>query len=120
MADPEFWRRTEANFRRLQPSPPQPGEVHRDSHNGLCAMWHPDGWSTGDPWYLTNATEPVREYFRWAAESASVELGQPGGPSTLFYWLDLLRRDSPYYRPFGQGGRIPRVCDASADYCLKL
>lgn len=118
--DPEFWRRTEANFHRLQPRPPQPGEAQHDSHNGLCAMWNPDGWSSGDPWYLTNADGAIRKYFRWAAESAAVELGHPGGPSALFYWLDLLRRDSPYYTPFGPGGKIERVCDASADYCLKL
>ena len=120
MADSEFWRRTEANFRKLQPPPPQPGEVQSDTHNGLCAVWTPDGWSSGDQWYLTNAKEAVREYFMWAAESASVELGHPGGPSSLFYWLDLLRRDSPYYRLFGKGGQVPCVCEASADYCLKL
>jgi hypothetical protein len=83
-------------------------------------MWSPDGWSNGDPWYLTNADHAIRKNFMWAAESASVELGHPAGQSSLFYWLDLLRRDSPYYKPFGPGGKIERVCDASADYCLKL
>jgi hypothetical protein len=120
MADSDFWRRAEEKFRRLQPRPPQPGEVAHDSHNGLYAHWNPDGWSnSGDPWYLDNDSDAIRKLYSWAAESAAVELGHPGGPAALFFWLDLLRRDSPFFKPFGLGGHIYRLCDASAEYCLK-
>ncbi len=54
--DPDFWRRTEPRFRRLQPRPPQPGEVAHDSHNGLYAHWNPKSVS-GKPWYLSNDSD---------------------------------------------------------------
>jgi hypothetical protein len=115
-----FWREAEGRFRRLQPPPPRPGEPSHDSHNGLRANWSRDGWSdSGKPWYLNNADEAIKKLFIWAAESASVELGHPGGEEALFFWLDLLRRDSPFFKVFGVGGYIYRVCDASAEYCVK-
>lgn len=120
MADTDFWRKAEIRFRRLQPRPPQPGEVQRDSHNGLCAHWNPNGWSdSGDPWYLSNGDHGIAKLFTIAAESAAIELGHAGGPTALFFWLDLLRQDSPFYKPFGLGGYIYRVCDASAEHCLR-
>ena len=121
MADPEFWRWIEPKFRRLQAPPPQQGEVHRDSHNGLCAHWR--GEERGDdvdPWYFSNAERGTKELFKWAAERAAVELGHPGGQSAVFFWLDLLRRDAPFYKSFGSTGYIFQVCNASAEYCLKL
>jgi hypothetical protein len=119
MADTDFWRRAETQFRRLQPRPPQPGEAAHDSHNGLYAHWNPNGWTNGDPWYLSNGENAIKKLFSWAAESAAVELGHLGGASALFFWLDLLRRDSPFYKQWSDGGYIYRLCDASAEYCLK-
>lgn len=115
-----FWSRTEARFRRLQPSPPRPGEIERESHHGLCAHWNPDGWSdTGRPWYLSNGDYKIKDSFKNVAQSAAIELGHPGGDDSLFFWLDLLRRDGHCFTPFGLGGQIYRVCEASADYCVK-
>jgi len=120
MTDPEFWRRAEAKFRRLQPLPPQPGEVHHDSHNGLCAHWrggkNPEGLP---PWYFSNAGGGTKKLFRRTAERAAVELGRQGGPTGVFFWLDLLRLDGLFYEPQGDRGYIYQVCNASAEYCLK-
>ena len=99
--DPDFWRRAEEKFRRLQPPPPQPGEVQHDSHNGLGATWYP--WREGDKWSLERASDAIKKFFSDAAESAAVELGHSGGPSAVFYWLDLLKGDSPFCRPFCNG-----------------
>lgn len=120
MSDTSFWREAEARFRGLQAPPPQRGEVSSDRHNGLKANWSRDGWSdSGKPWYLNNADDAIKKLFTWAAESAAVELGHPGGEEALFFWLDLLRRDSPFFKPFGVGGYIFQVCNASAEYCIK-
>jgi len=126
MADPKFWRRAAAKFRRLQPRPPQRGEVHHASHNRLCAWWMPDGWSDGKLYHFFNdgddseANKNVQRLFMIAAESAEVELGHEGGDAAVFAWLDRLRLDGLYTAPAANGSLIiHRVCDASAEHCLK-
>jgi len=117
--DPEFWLRAKENFRRLQHLPPQPGEVAHQSHNGLCAIWYL--WRDSDKrWSFDNASDAVKVLFRSAAENAAVELGHSGGTSAVFYWLDLLRSEGIFYRPLADGGEIYQVCNASAEYCVKL
>ena len=126
MADSKFWRRTGKKFRRLQAPPPHPGEVAHASHNGLCAWWMPDGWPDGNTYRLFNdgddieANRNIERLFKIVAESAEVELGHPGGEAAVFAWLDRLRLEGIYVAPFTAGSQIiHRVCDASAEYCLK-
>lgn len=125
MTDLDFWRKTAARFQRLQPAPPSPGEPQRQSHNGICAWWKPDGWDDGKIYHFFNdgddieANKNIERLFRIAAESAAVELGHPGGEAGVFAWLDLLRLHGIYVSP-GPGTRIlHRICDASAEYCVK-
>lgn len=118
----EFWRDIEARFRALQSR----------SHDSLYAVWLSTGWSeTGDQWRLRGADRTVRVNFEWSAERAAVELGHHGGRSAVVFWLDLLKHESPNYKVTGSGssdngvtrnehGKIKRVCEASADYCLRL
>lgn len=127
----EFWRDLEARFRTLQSQkvPVQGIPWHDDS---LHAHWLSSGWSdTGDPWRFRGADPTIRVKFEWLAERAAVELGHEGGRSGVVFWLDLLKRDSPNYRVTGSGsgdggvtrdqhGKIERVCEASADYCIRL
>ena len=109
-----FWLRMEARFRVLQ----------RD--DGPFAQWSATSYNeAGDQWYIGGADQNAREKFRWAAERVAVELGQPAGRAAVFFWLNLMKRDSPDYRSYPGGvgadrGKIKRVCEASADYCLKL
>jgi len=127
MPDSEFWHRTEAKFRRLSPRPPRRGEVQQASHNGLCAWWKPSGWSGGKLYRLFNdgddieANRNIERLFKIVAERAEVELGHPGGEAAVFEWLDRLRLWGLYVEPFGEESSqiIHRVCDASAEYCLK-
>jgi hypothetical protein len=118
----DFWLDREARFRRLQPKPPQPGEVAQDSHNGLYAVWYAEPlYANGDQWSLGGGEHGVKEFFTSEAESAALALGHPKGPSSLSFWLDLLKCHSPFYRSFGEtGGDLYRICDASAEYCHKL
>ena len=127
MATSKFWRRTAKRFRRLQAVPPQPGEVQRASHNGLCAWWRPGGWDDGKPYHFFDdgddieANSNIERLFKIVAESAGVELGHPGsGEAAVFAWLDHLRRAGIYVASSTEGSWIiHRVCDASAEYCLK-
>lgn len=126
MVDSKFWLRTEKKFRRLQVPPPQPGEVQQAWHNGLCAWWTPDGspdrgtYDFFDDGYDIEANGNIQRMFQMVAESAGVELGYPDGEAAVFAWLDRLRLAGLYVKPFVEGSQIiHRVCDASAEYCLK-
>ena len=127
MTTSKFWRRAAKRFRRLQTVPPQPGEVQRASHNGLCAWWRPGGWDDGNPYHFFDdgddleANRNFERLFKIVAESAAVELGYPGGgEAAVFAWLDHLRRAGIYVTSSTEGSWIiHRVCDASAEYCLK-
>ncbi len=131
IADSQFWRDIEARFRAIQSRKiPVHGVPWVD--DSLYAVWLATAWSeTGDEWRLDGANPTVRVNFEWLAERAAVELGHRGGRSAVVFWLDLLRRDSPNYKGAGGGrelndlipaehGKIDRVCEASADYCLRL
>ena len=102
----------------------------------LSASWSSTPFNEqGEHWHIGGSPEAlVYESFRWAAERAAVLLGQPAGESTLFYWLDLLRENSPRYKGGGtslsyvenrcvdmaETGVILALCLASAEYCYKL
>ena len=125
MADTESWRDIEARFRELQ-----------TSGGNLCAHWISTSWNeAGEQWYLSGSRDKrLDTRFTWTAEHAVLKLGHSGGSSAAFLWLDLLRRDSPNFRGGGhlatrladgpeihaETGTIERICEASADYCLKL
>ena len=129
MANTEFWRDLEARFRELHDEQLQ----DRNRNNSpVHATWGSEGANPEDQWYLGGSTNHIRTQFEWLAEHAAVRLGHPGGPTALFFWLDLLKAESPYYRGGIQGtsqigdkvthsesGVIEFVCKASADYCLK-
>jgi hypothetical protein len=114
----------ETRFRTLQPP----------HDEGLRANWISTAWNeAGDKWYLSESNKRVHALFRWAVEQAALRLGHKDAATALFFWLDLLRRDSPNFRAIKQssrrrkgttkhveGGEVYRVCEASADYCLKL
>jgi hypothetical protein len=117
--DPEFSFRAKENFRRLQPLPPQPGEVAHESHNWLCAIWY--SWRKGSKkWSFDNPSDATKALFRSVAESTAVELGHDGGPFAVAYWLGLLQSEGIFYRALPDGGEIYQVCNASAEYCVKL
>jgi len=121
-----FWRDLESRFRALKP--PQ--------SDGLSAEWISTTWNdSGEQWYLRGSNDKrLHACFNWTAERAALELGHTGAQSAVFFWLDLLKRDSPNFLidshgvtnlPDGgvrhnKGGTIHRVCEASADYCFKL
>ena len=119
------WADLEAQFRELQAE---------DTH-GLIANWTSGTWTdTGEQWYLSGAqNKRLEARFEWTAERAALKLGHPGGPDAVYYWLDLLKGHSPNFRggiqnttyengieTHNENGEIHRVCEASADYCLKL
>jgi hypothetical protein len=124
-ADPGFWHDLETRFRELQP----------DALHDLQAEWISTAWNdAGEQWFISGGgNERTRKLFSWLAEKAAIRLGEPGGSAAVFHWLDLLKRDSPNFRRAfhgtswdrgkateHEGGRIERLCEASADYCLKL
>lgn len=126
MADSTFWSETAERFRRLQPPGPERGQPQRASHNGLCAWWNPEGWFSGGQYKFFNdghdleANENIERFFRVAAESAEIEMGHIPGETAVFAWLDRLRLFGLYIEPFVDGTQIMhRICDASAEYCVK-
>jgi hypothetical protein len=120
MAESVFWRDLEQRFRLVQAA----------CGDSMQAKWmESTSGSTGDHWRVEGAAEPAMKMFTWLADRAAIELGHEGHDAT--YWLDLLKRDSPYCREIAlqhwdsdsQGiksvaGVILRVCGASAEYCI--
>jgi hypothetical protein len=125
MEDTGFWRGLEARFRALYNE-----QLQERNKAGLHAEWNSNP-ANGEPWYLGGGPDDIRTNFEWLAESAAVRLGQPGGRNAVFFWLDLLRGESPHYRPLNssqivkgketrwESGTIELVCQASAEYCIK-
>lgn len=139
MTDSDFWLDLEAKFRALQPSgvPVDPG---------LSAIWTSGVWNeTGAEWSVHIGKPGVREQFKSVAENAAAKYGatrliqdadnrwKVGGEGALFFWLDLLKRESGEYKSYqgrvfradgsevqGELGKIKRVCGVSADYCHRL
>src|SRR4029078_7858168 len=109
-----MWDQSERKLPEASAASPQPGEVAHESHNGLCAIWYL--WrGCSKRWSFDNASEAIEVLFRSAAESAAGELGHAGGAPAVFYWLDLLRSEGIFYRPWSDGGEIYQVCNASAE-----
>jgi hypothetical protein len=126
MIDQTFWRDLETRFRKLHDE-----QLRSGRKDALYAQWK----STLDdtkPWYLAGGPKDIHKRFEWFAESAAVRMGHAAGASAVFFWLDLLKGESPNYHPVNsshiekgdketrwEGGTIECVCEASADYCLK-
>jgi hypothetical protein len=119
------WRDVENRFRDLE----------REGGKRLSADWYSTAWpETGQHWNLKGTNKLIRQRFEWIAQNAALKLGHADVSTGLFFWLDLLKRDSPGFHidvqsssklPNGslvrsEGGIIHRICTASADYCLKL
>jgi len=125
MAETAFWRDLKACFRALHDE-----QLQDRNKAGLHAHWNSNP-ANGEPWDLGGGPDDIRTNFEWLAELAAVQLGQPGGRNAVFFWLDLLRAESPHYRRINsshivkgtetrwESGKIELVCKASADYCIK-
>ena len=137
MTDSEFWRDLGAKFQALQP-----GVIG----SYLTTSWTSGVWNqTGAQWLLSASDPQVKEEFVSLAEEAAAKYGATrliqnaderwklGGQAALFFWLDVLKRESGKYKsdhgPIrnadgsdaqGERGRINRVCEVSAGYCGKL
>ena len=100
----------------------------------MVASWRSNGgWTAaGEPWNLSGGTQALRTKFEWLAERAAIRLGHTGGRLAMYFWFDRLRAESANYRITGEQssrdgevvarsvvGGVDRVCDASADYCIK-
>jgi hypothetical protein len=123
MADREVWRDMAAQFGALDPE------------RRLSALWASTGHGeSGNYWLLVGAheeiaideipnekilNEEIKERFTCVAERAAGELGHRGAGSALFIWLNLVKRNSPGHAQ-RDNGRIEYICEASANYCLKL
>lgn len=124
MDEPSPWPDVAAQF----------AKIRREDHENVAAYWIASGWTApGDTWYLSGTPNSrVHQHFKWAAERAAVILGYQPGPQTLFFWLDLLRANSPNYiaTPHTRtrdgvtveddAGIVQSVCLASEEYCFKL
>jgi hypothetical protein len=126
MSDTDFWSDLERRFRALQP---------RDPKEDLVAQWISTKWDeSGRQWFISGgSSRRTRTNFEWLAKRGVIGTGKRGGADDLSRWLNLLKRDSPHFLvdgnvaswPHGklkqnETGRIERVCEASADYCVKL
>lgn len=126
MAGRTVWRDLEDRFRALQ--------ARDNQGDPLCASWSSIGWKpAGEKWKLYGGTKRTRTQFPWLAERAGTQLGHAGGPqSALFFWLNLLRSESPNSRGFEAALKdkdastvhstsivIESLCEASAEYCVR-
>ncbi|HEV3277204.1 MAG TPA: hypothetical protein VG860_10350 [Terriglobia bacterium] len=121
--EPDFWDDLEKRFRTL----------HSQGGWNLRADWISTRWNPdGDKWCLGGNTRQERKQFQWLAERAAVRLQHTDVPTALFFWLDLLKDESPNFRVgitydyveggtviHATGGRIEKLCEASADYCVR-
>lgn len=128
------WRVLEARFRELQPK----------QGDGLRANWistasEAPAWVESRPrdhWHFSESEDSrTIRIFTLLAERAAHYLGHHDGESALFFWLDLIKQNTPSFelgtgsysphrehglRLVSQLGMIRRVCEVSADYCMKL
>jgi hypothetical protein len=131
MTATEFWRDLEIRFRALHDE-----QCRRGGNHVVYAFWSsvglgPDG---GNPWSVSGGSTLDRTKFEWLAQSAAVRLGQSGGPTAVFAWLDRLKAESPRYKGGIRGkfeepkaskvietesGLIEFLCLASAELCRK-
>ncbi len=129
MENTAFWSDCERHFQALHEE-----QFQDRSHGGLHAAWRSEAWdpANGNHWCLSGGTDRRRTQFEWLAEGAAKRLGHSGGPTAVFFWLDLLKAESPDYQPSNsklfvkdkkevcyEHGMIEFVCRASAEYCLK-
>jgi len=112
------WGELELRFRNLQPQ----------ESDGLRAEYRSSGFKkeprwAKSKWALRNSpSKSAERQFVLAAQRGANLAGYPG---TLDAWLDVLKQEegvfdrAPHSRLYGgDDGQIPRVCEASADYCL--
>lgn len=129
MADQTFWTQLRDEFRSLP-----------DPDKQLRALWSSLGWS-GDAtnpqhWYVAGSTDQrLHDLFGYLVERGVLAMGQSlENSSALDFWFDQLRFEGRNYKGGLNGvrenedrthvefeaGEISRICEASADFCLKL
>src|ERR1022692_4046879 len=123
MDEPKAWRDLAERFTQL----------HAGGPDRLTASWRSSAWNdSGDHWLISGVDDQsFYKLFMWAVERAAVLLGHTANP--LFFWLDLLKQESPRYSGGGtsetivgdqvskaETGTISTLCLASAEYCYRL
>lgn len=140
MTHSDVWLDLAGKFHALQPPPRVPID------HGLLARWTSGVWNEkGVQWRLSGGDLDVRLKFRDLAADAAERYGRDrlitdgddrwrvGAEAGLYYWLDVLKRDIPECKVsqatvvtlggdqmVGTRATIRRVCEASAEYCLRL
>lgn len=129
-----FWTDLENRFLRLHK------EQASAKGNGFLHALNYDG----DKWTVSGSSDSVQRQFEWTVEHAALRLGAPAGKEPMWFWLDLLKKESGYFRPLNgssnrrrseldsdtlcslereikvsDGGVIELPCRASAEYCIR-
>lgn len=118
MADSNFWRDMEAQFRALDPSGSLGVRCHYKAGN--LGKWD---------WQIIGAGDGSRLNFERLARLVGSALDADCDKDALQLWLDTLRKISPnieYDDPIGGdieahvSGRIRHICEESANLCVRL
>jgi ribosome-binding protein aMBF1 (putative translation factor) len=126
MDEPKAWRDLAERLTQLRNA----------DQDKIYANWSSSPWNdNGDHWFLSGIGDrAVSQQFLWTVERAAILLGHHESPTALFFWLDLLKQESPRFIGGGhretivggvqveksEFGGIYAVCLASAEYCYKL
>jgi hypothetical protein len=118
MATSEFWRDLAEKFRSLPNS-----EI-------LGAEWDLTVGSNVKSWRLVGGDEGLNGRFETLAMRAASQIANPGTRPLMFVWLEAVQASvwvMGYIRnadgtdgSHHVGGRIGRICEASANYCSHL
>jgi uncharacterized coiled-coil protein SlyX len=128
-----FWTDLESRFLRLHD---QQRQERQDSY--VHAFYD------GNKGTVSGSSENIRKQFEWLAQQAAVRLGFPAETDPVVSWLNLLKKESPHYKPLNttgrrrkseldteemcsweyeishlEGGSIDLLCRASAEYCVR-
>ena len=119
----EEWRTLGARF----------AELRTADHDKLYAAWLPPDernprWRLGGQSVLE-----LQDRFKALAGRGAVLLGHPPGPFAFWFWLDVLKRESPRHQSVRQrrrlsdetfqlaeGGAIDALCAASENQCYSI
>jgi len=98
-----FWQEQGSRFISLRQ------EALRSAKRPPSASYHPDGWGLEDvrafrgrtarQWMLDDASAQVMLEFKGLAAVCAVAVGAPNTDTAWVEWLDILRRESVYFRP---------------------
>src|SRR5262245_19206986 len=108
-------------------------ELKKADHDKLSAAWLPPD-ERNPRWRLGGQLDlELRNRFKDLAGRGAVLLGHPSEPLAFWFWLDLLRRESPHSLSVRQrrrisdetfqvsdGGAIYAVCAASETQCYAI